>query len=302
MFGENHMMANVLIQAMLDVCRDRLLDEKWVLAPSLRAGHEWLVAVARSGQPVVNAHVKTVAKIALDLAAPIVAERGLELISRQQATLIVEDVMRRLSKPGQGYLWRLPTSARLAATVFKALDAIRRAGLSSRDLHADRFEVADKGHELKEIYGAYVKVLEDGKWIDRAGALQLAIKRLESDREALPKGLLLLVPEDIDVSGLENQLLAAMPADQLVRLRVDHPASAIEANGESVSDIGLLRWLQTPAERTGPGEGSVGSDLPRRGGSERSPRRASSLSGRRHSARSGRNTLHRQGDVPSAHS
>ena len=35
--------------------------------------------------------------------------------------------MRRLQKP-DGYLWKLPPSDRLAETVFKALDAIRRTG------------------------------------------------------------------------------------------------------------------------------------------------------------------------------
>src|ERR1017187_8489510 len=59
-FQTRPMMANVLIKELSNVCRDRLLDEKWVVAPSLRAGHEWLAAVARAGQPVVNGHVKTV--------------------------------------------------------------------------------------------------------------------------------------------------------------------------------------------------------------------------------------------------
>ena len=125
-------------------------------------------------------------------------------------------------------------------------------GLNSQDLHVDYFEVPDKGHELKEIYSAYLKALEAGKWIDRAGALQLAVRRLESDREALPRDLILLVPEDIDVSGLESQLLAAMPEDQVIRLRVDQPGSALEADSESLSDIGLLRWLQAAADAPAP--------------------------------------------------
>jgi PD-(D/E)XK nuclease superfamily len=245
--GERPTIVNTLVRELSSVCRDRLLDEKWVLAPSLRAGHEWLVAVARAGQPVVNGHVKTVARIALDLAAPVVAEKELELISRAQATLLVEEVIRRLRKP-EGYLWKLPPSVRMAETVLSAVDAIRRAGLSSEDLHVDRFEVAEKGHELREIYGAYVKALEDGRWIDRAGALQLAVNRLESADAALPAGVLILVPEDIDLTGLESQLLAAVPRKQVFKLRVDQPGSAPKASGEPLTDIRLLSWLQIPAD------------------------------------------------------
>ena len=42
---------NRLTTALSDLCRRHLLTEKWLLAPSLRAGHQWLVAVTRGGQP-----------------------------------------------------------------------------------------------------------------------------------------------------------------------------------------------------------------------------------------------------------
>ena len=86
----------------------------------------WLL---RTGQPVVNGHVKTVRKLALDLAGPLMAERQLELISAQQGSLLIDRVMRRLRKPEDGYLWRLSPSVRLAETVFRAVEALRLAGL-----------------------------------------------------------------------------------------------------------------------------------------------------------------------------
>ena len=181
MASTTNIVMNVLIRELSKVCRDHLLDEKWVLAPSLRAGHEWLVAVARAGQPVVNGHVKTLVKLALDLAGPLMAERELELISSQQGSLLVDRVMQRLRKPGDGYLWRLSPSVRLAETVFKAVDALRLAGLDSDDLQVDRFEVDVKGREIQEILSEYVKELDQRNWVDRAGVLRLAIERLRSD-------------------------------------------------------------------------------------------------------------------------
>ncbi len=245
------MMVNTLIADLSEVCREHLLDEKWLLAPSLRAGHEWLSAVARAGQPVVNAHVQTVMKLALGLAAPFLADKKLELISRHQGTLVVEQVMRRLQKP-DGYLWKLPPSERLAAAVFNALGAIRRAGLNPGDLMPDHFEVAAKGFELREISNEYLQSLRDKGWIDRADALRLAIDRLRTDSKALAEPVLVLVPEDIDLTGLEAQLLAAIPERQLVRLRVDQPGAKSQDERESPTDLGLLRWLLSPAESPDP--------------------------------------------------
>lgn len=101
---------NVLISGLNKACKDHLLDEKWVLSSSLRAGHEWLMAVARSGQPVINVHVKTINKLALDLAASLIADEQLEFIGARQGALLVDRVMQRLRKPGEGYLLRLNPS------------------------------------------------------------------------------------------------------------------------------------------------------------------------------------------------
>jgi ATP-dependent helicase/nuclease subunit B len=252
------MTVNRLIRELSKIYRERSLDERrmlaptWVLAPSIRAGHEWLVAVARAGQPVVNAHVKTVTRLALDLATPVVAGKKLELITRSQGSLLVDRLMRQFRHPGHGYLSKLPPSVRLADTVFRALDAMRRAGLRPEDLDPGSFEVGEKGDELKQIFSAYVKSLEDGKWIDRAGALRLAVERLKTDRAALPEGVLVLVPEDIDLAGLESQVLAALPEQQVNRLPVDQPGTPPEQEGGSRSNASLLRWLQAPAEAPDP--------------------------------------------------
>ena len=106
-----------------------------MLAPSLRAGHEWLFAVVQSGQPVVNGRIKTLAKLALDLAGPAIAERQWELASARRRALLIDRIMHGLRRPGEGYLWRLTPSVSLAELVRKAIDAIRRAGLERKDLH-----------------------------------------------------------------------------------------------------------------------------------------------------------------------
>ena len=142
--------------------------------------------------------------------------------------------MEWLRKPEEGYLWRLSPSVRLAETVFKAIDALRRAGLDSEELKVERFEVDVKGREIRDILRGYIKELNQRKWVDRAEVLRLAIQRLKSDAGALASDVLVLVPDDINVLGLESQLLGALPARQRIRLQVDQPGVSAIRRGRSV--------------------------------------------------------------------
>jgi RecB family exonuclease len=243
---------STLVRELSAVCRDRLLDEKWVIAPSLRAGNDWLLAVVRGGQPVVNGHAKTVARLALDLASPIIAEEKLTLLASRQGALLIDRVLRKLRKRGQGYLSRIAPSVRLAEAVFKAVDAMRLAGLGPGDLRNDQFEVPEKGRELREILGAFVAELYRRKWVDRAGVLERAIKRIESDANALAANVIVLIPESAEAAGLEARLLAALPERQRARLRVDEAGTREPGEGEAISDASLLRWVLSPGVAPAP--------------------------------------------------
>jgi RecB family exonuclease len=258
MSDEKPMIVNTLVRELSEICRDRLLDEKWVIAPSLRAGNDWLLAVARTGQPVVNGHVKTIANLALNLAAEPLAQDRRELITARQGSLLIDRVIRKLRKPVQGYLWRITPSVRLAETVYRAIDAMRRAGLGAGDMNAECFEVPEKGRELKEILRDYLAALDRRRWIDRAGVLRIAIERLRTDPAALEKGVVVLIPESIDVTGLERQLLDAVPAQRRIDLHVDHFGQSADDESMAESDARLLRHVRSPSALSAPkGDGSA---------------------------------------------
>src|SRR5580704_7343095 len=105
---------NCLTTALSHLCRSHLLAEKWLLAPSLRAGHQWLVAVTRSGQPAINCHVKSLTNLALELAAPAMLAAGVRLLPARNGALLLDRLMQRLRRPNAGYLLQLPPSAGLA--------------------------------------------------------------------------------------------------------------------------------------------------------------------------------------------
>ncbi|HXK93304.1 MAG TPA: hypothetical protein PKV38_06430, partial [bacterium] len=68
---------NVFYETLAQICQIRRLDEKWLLAPNLRIGQQWLDRVAFSGIPVVNARPKTLRRLAFDLAEPELRRRNL---------------------------------------------------------------------------------------------------------------------------------------------------------------------------------------------------------------------------------
>ena len=248
---------NRLTTTISHLCHERLLDEKWLLAPSLRAGHQWLVAVTRSGQPAVNCHVKTLTNLALELAGPAMAAAGVELVSARGGALLIDRIIRRLRVPAAGYLWQLPPSAGLAQTVYVAIDAMRRAGLEARQLRPEHFEVGLKGQELAAVLQEYVGELHLRKWVDRAEMLRMAITRLREGETALPGDLLVLLPEDLECAGLERRLLEALPGERRQTLPVDQPGRTPAGEDGATTDAGLLRWLPVPAEAPRPvGDGT----------------------------------------------
>lgn len=232
-----------------------MLANKWLLAPSRRVGQQWLEAVARSGQPVVNVRVKTLTSLAVDLAAEQIVARGLTLVSPRGGAFLVERVIRRLRINGLKYLAHLEPSAGLAEAVYAAAVAIRQAGLDVDSLHAKHFEVAGKGHDLQVILQTYLTELDAGQLIDHAELMRMAAARIRDDTAFLPKDLLLLVPADIELNPLERTLIEAFPLSQRHTLPVDEPAT----KGDSTAtDLDLLRWMENPTDAPSPaGDGAV---------------------------------------------
>src|SRR3989339_17861 len=148
---------NIFVQSLAELCRANLLEEKWIVAPSLRTGHQWLDSVARAGQPVVNARITTIKGLALKLAAASMAERGVRLANRQEAAIVIDAMLNRPAAGGRGYPAGPPPSPGLSQTVFAALDAMRLAGMDAKDLRPDAFEVDGKAQDLSRLLREYLQ-------------------------------------------------------------------------------------------------------------------------------------------------
>ena len=215
---------NTFIAALAGLCASRPLDEKRLVAPSRRVGNQWLDAAARAGRPMLNVRVETLRSLAVDLAAPALASGGLTVAPHRAEHLLIDRALRTLLREGKlPYLSRAKPGAGLAATVLASLADLRQEGVPEDRLRRAVLEDDAKSADLKSVSGAYGRLLAAEGLADYARVLHLAAERLAADPDALGRDTLVLIPEDAAPNGLEQRLLASLPAGRLVRLAVDPP-------------------------------------------------------------------------------
>lgn len=243
---------NALVNSLAQISRDRLLCEKWLIAPSLRVGHQWLEAMVRGGQAAVNVRINAMKGLALDLAAPEMAAKGASLIAAEGAAILVDSIAIRLLQQESGYLSGLQPSAGLSQTMLAAIESIRQASIEAKMLRPGAFEVAAKARDVGRLLQEYLGKLDALRLVDYAAVLQMAKARLKKDRSALADDVLILMPEDLELTALERELLDAIPKEKLLVLGVDQPLTVPADCKKGLSDAMLLRWLCSPADASSP--------------------------------------------------
>ena len=232
------MRLNRLTSWVRDICREQVLADKWLLAPSRRVGHQWLDAVARSGTPVVNVQVKTLRNLALELAAAEMSRQGLGYLQGVRREILVDGVLAGLRRSRGAYLAALNPSAGLTRALCASVEDIRLAGLAARDLRPAGFEVEAKGRDMAKVVRAYEQALKEARLVDYAGALRMAANRLRADPLVVSSETVVLVPADTeaDLRGLERALWEAVPAERRRVLGVDRPEGADEPEGAALTE------------------------------------------------------------------
>ncbi len=241
---------NRLVEGLRALCASRIPDETWLIAPSRRVGIQWLDAVAMSGQPVVNFRVKTLRGLALQMAAPGMAARGVGFMSKSRSEIVASRALERLSKQDGGYLAGLMVSPGLTRTLSGAFSDLRMAGLVSGDLDPGNFEVAAKGQDVKALLEEYEQELEASYVTDYAGAFLLAIDRLNGESSAIDASTLVVLPDDqaSRLRSLERDFWDAIPEANRLVLDTDRPAR----KDQRPDNVALLSWVDDPAEAPAP--------------------------------------------------
>lgn len=248
---------NRLLTTLADVCHNKLLAEKWLIAPSRRVGHQWLDGTALAGTPAVNVHVKTLRSLAIDLASPLMTMQDVTLVSPQESLMMMDRVLCGMTGKKLKYLASAAASKGLAETVLASIEALRLSGVDATQLDDSHLEVASKAGDLRTIAREYLKALAGEKLIDYAAALEMAIRRVTQNPEYLGNETIVLVPDGVRAGAQEQQLLDALPAARRHTLVTDAPAEP-SSEKSAGTDLERLRWLLLAAEAPKPlGDDSV---------------------------------------------
>jgi hypothetical protein len=240
---------NTLVNSLADVCRDRRIEQKLLIAPTIRTGHLWLDSVTMIGAPVLNARVKTFQAFAMDLAEPKMRENGLRFLSEFDGALIVAKTIEELGAKNGGYFTRNPPTFGLYQKIFSSIADMRNAGLDAEDLETNRLQPARKGEELRTLFLGFVEELDRRRLIDYAGALDLARDRFASE-DPLGDTLVLAPKEEIELNFKETALLDVIPKERVIRLPEDEPGTTAQG-AYSETDAYLLRSFLAPETALG---------------------------------------------------
>lgn len=238
---------NGIPRQVAEACAKNPLDRKWLVAPSLRVGHQWILqAVGERG--LFDIEPRTMAGVATELAAPAMAAAGLAGVSTRAGTMLIDSILARLRGKGESYLLSLPASLAISRTVYGSIQALRLAGLGPEDLAKGRYESSIKGKELATILKEYIRELQTRKLVDFAEILKIARQALsDRKRSTMP---ILLFPEDLRLSRLELWLRESYDPSRVALLVPDEPASP--GGDREQTNLRLLSYVQEPQKAPGP--------------------------------------------------
>ena len=197
-----------------DFCRQHRLTEKWLLAPSFRAGHQWKEQINRGDQPTINLHVKTLRSIVFSvLAQEPEFERG-RMGGAALCELLLQSVVGELQDQMQ-YLSRLDSLEGVSSVIFRSITDLRLAGITPDEMKDSHFENAEKAADMRLIMREYAKRLSEQQIRDYADCLQRMTDKVSAGHTMLDQVRMLLV-DDHDFCQLERGLIGALESRGVV--------------------------------------------------------------------------------------
>jgi PD-(D/E)XK nuclease superfamily len=236
---------NKLTSNLAEICKGRVFQEKWLIAPTLRVGFQWIDQITRSGVPVVNVRVKTLAGVVLELAYSEMEKHKVEFVGRLRSEIIIDQIFSKLKAKKEIYLTTLEPSPGLTKSIARTVNDLRLSGLTKDKLSSGAFEVSDKGKEIKSILTEYENNLQADKFIDYADALRFATAKIKASAQIFDNGILLVIPDSSEnsLNGLEKLFFEAIPEKNIEILETDSPQKPEESKP---GDRALLGWIQNP--------------------------------------------------------
>lgn len=249
---------NYLISRLAEICQENLLEEKWLIAPSLRIGRQWLDCVARSGQPVVNLHLKTLSRLVYDLIASDLVKNHTAIIPPLGGAILLQQLWRRYREEKTPYLGSLSPSLSLFLKLNSTIESLRLADLDSHAIKVGYFESRSKGEDILRLMEEYRAKLRAGNLLDWADVLREALRIVEKESQAIPPNVLFIIPCDLELAVLEKEFVRRLTEKRRIDLSVRAPSASSKSDFVPHTDLDLLRWIESPSDAPPPfRDGSV---------------------------------------------
>ena len=163
-----------LLQQIVEFMREQPTGARWVLVPTLAAGHTLGERLARGGHAWANLRFTTPLDLAARIAGPILGARGLREMDLGFGPALLLQLLVDLPAGVPRYFRRIVEQPGLAEALWNAVRDFRLAGLRFTDLRAEAFASPEKHAELVALLEAYERELARSGMADAADLFRAA--------------------------------------------------------------------------------------------------------------------------------
>lgn len=252
---------NRLIEALGNICIEHPFAEKYLLCPSLRTGQIWLDRTAVNGVSPINVRIKTIKGLAFELADTKLRAKGQKPVGQYRSLIILHQILSNLNRHDSTYFATARIGASLTSGTLNTITTLKLAGLTADRIEQDSFESVIKGLNIKHILQEYQNALEIHNLVDYADVLLIAAPEA-AKRFAHSHDVFVIIPDDLEFSKLENDLIKALPGGVVIPLVTDSASN--RTPDVSWHDSDLLVYFQDPhcaPEARGDGSANIFSAL-----------------------------------------
>ncbi|MDQ1238107.1 MAG: hypothetical protein QG577_291, partial [Thermodesulfobacteriota bacterium] len=236
--GDGHLRLNEHCRRLQEVFQRVLVDEKWLLAPSLRVGRQWLDSITMAGTPAINCRVHTVAGMAMKLADSWLESHDLSFLNAKRGVFLVDKTLGRLQSSFKGYFSKLRLGIALSSSVASSISTLRLAGIDPDQLRPEHFNSETKYEDFSGVFREYVKSLREDRFVDYADVLELAAQFLHDSSELFSsQGPFLILTDGLDFAPLEKRLIDEFPSDWVIRILAEHVEEAFSFTQETEEEL-----------------------------------------------------------------
>lgn len=252
-------MRNIIAQ-LADICKKHQAEEKILVVPSYIIGRQIGKMLARRGVAWSNLRFYTVQGIAHNLINQYMASEGVRFISNDFSVMLVEDICEKFLSSGRSrYFDALLAAPGMHRAIARAVEELRLAGYSAKDISPSCFESSAKSSEIQYIFDQYEKVLEKNRWIDKPGVLRVALSHLSKGQIQSDTSAKYFLMSDFPLTECESQLLKSLTAGNIRVLEHVRPVgleyplrfASFPASNETLrptNDAERMFWLFHPED------------------------------------------------------